>query len=84
MKPAGAVVYEGSRREPFCTVLLEYASESIGSFKRTLDRPNQTAYPPPRGLVAGSSQDTECARVTLPVVSSNQNPQSTPFGLGSG
>ncbi len=70
-----------SRREPFCTVLLAHLSESISGFKRTLYRPHQTAYYP---LVAGSSQDTECTRVTLPVMSISQNPQSTPFGLGSG
>src|SRR5882672_3136678 len=43
------MVFEGSRRKPFCTVLLGHVSESISSFKRNARRPNQTAYLPAWG-----------------------------------
>jgi hypothetical protein len=65
-------VSDGSRHEPFCTVLLEQVSESISSFKRAAYRPNQTAHLP---LETGPSQGTGCIRVTLPVMFISQNPQ---------
>jgi len=68
-------VSDGSRHEPFCTVLLEQVSESISSFKRAVYRPNQMVRLP---LEAGPSQDTACIRVTLSVMFVSQNPQTTP------
>jgi len=68
-------VSDGSRHEPFCTVLLEQVSESISSFKRAVYRPNQTAHLP---LEAGPSQGTGCIRAgTLPVMFISQDPQPT-------
>ncbi len=67
-------MFDGSRHEPFCTVLLEQVSESISSFKRAVYRPNQTAHLP---LETGPSQCTGCIRVTLPVMFISQDPQPT-------
>ncbi len=40
---------DGSRHEPFRTVLLEQVSESINGFKRAVQQPNQAAYLPAAG-----------------------------------
>ena len=64
--------------------LLEHVSESIRRFVASKERSTGQTRRPTYPLVAGSSQDIECTGVTLPVMSISQNPQSTPFGLGSG
>src|ERR1700730_394628 len=63
--PIERIVCDGSRHDPFCTVLLEQVSESVGVSRRAVCPHNQAAR---LTLLRQAPQDAGCVRETLPVM----------------